>query len=325
MDPSRRFPNPPARPQPGFMPSVDSSPPASTRAQPLSEAEDIKRSYRLSQSATADGGPASGNYEYMDPFSAARPSTVLEPSPSIDDYAGGHIVPEPYDEHVPGVLHRRVSSPSIGPWDSASQRYVPTSLVPLSSTSHPHPLPPLPVPPASLALTPQSHSCPMATPRHVHAKSSMGGLSYIDETGEYYSSPSKRPASQPLAEDDKIELRALIGGAEGMAGRGSGPGASRPASRLYQEYDPPPFLYEGLQQEGKTRQTEARRSVVRDWLLFPTGLDRLLALFGKRWGEEPLQQRIERKRRRGGGQRWPVAAWSMAAGTLSFPPLRYLG
>ena len=47
-----------------------------------------------------------------------------------------------------------------------------------------------------------------------------------------------------------------------------------------------------------------------EWLLCPTGLDRILPLLG--YQPIPLEEQIERKRQALGGQRWPFAAWSLA-------------
>jgi hypothetical protein len=70
------------------------------------------------------------------------------------------------------------------------------------------------------------------------------------------------------------------------------------------DYDTSPLAY-------PTHQTPTyqRPRGVWSWLLFPTGLDRVLAIFGVNMGRLPLEQEIERKRRAIPGQRFPVATW----------------
>jgi hypothetical protein len=53
-----------------------------------------------------------------------------------------------------------------------------------------------------------------------------------------------------------------------------------------------------------------------DGILFPTGLDRFLALFGITAVAVPIEQAIARKRRGLGEQRLPVAAWGLTIGRL---------
>jgi hypothetical protein len=79
------------------------------------------------------------------------------------------------------------------------------------------------------------------------------------------------------------------------------------------DYDTSPFAY-------PTNQVQQYRqpSGVYQWLLFPTGLDRVLAIFGVNMGRLPVEQEVERKKRGIPGQRFPVMAWSLTASESNF-------
>jgi hypothetical protein len=182
-------------------------------------------------------------------------------------------------------LQRQPSS--VGPWDSASQRDVNSS-----SNSLPQPT---------------SQPLSDGPSRHVHNKASIaGGLSYIDEEGKYYHSDRQRPASTLLDHPEDVEMRGLMGNAADMGEEDGAPKVR------FADYDSSPFAYPQhyLDKDQPYRQT----SHLYTWLLFPTGLDRLLALFGVQAGKYPVQQAIDRKRRGIGGQKWPVAAWTLTVG-----------
>lgn len=187
---------------------------------------------------------------------------------------------DPYTASCDSSAFERAAS-SVGPWDSASQRnasisshHIPTS-VPLSDAASSH---------------------------HLRNKTSQGGLSYIDEEGAYYRSDALRPASAVMDRND-VEMRGLMGGAADM-GRYEEEGGPKVKFTEYQES---PYPYPPASYYREPSQLYSR-------FLFPTGLDRLLALVGIKAGQTPLQQAIERKKRGIGGQRWPVAAWSLAVG-----------
>lgn len=164
---------------------------------------------------------------------------------------------------------------SVEPWDSASQRQ--------NSLSSHH--------------TPSSHSS------HLHNKPSHGGLSYIDEEGAYYHSDRQRPASAVMSNGDSrndLEMRGLMGNAADMGRDDEGGPKIK-----FTEYQDSPHPYPPANYYRDPSQLYS-------WLLFPTGLDRLAAMLGIKAGQTPLGQAIERKKRGLGGQRWPVAAWSLA-------------
>lgn len=176
--------------------------------------------------------------------------------------------------------HGTVAS-SLGPWDSASQRSIASSSVPSQQQ-----------------------------PQHLRNKPSYaGGLSYIDEEGAYYRSNTQRPASE-------IEMRGLVNDPSPMAGRHQLDGRDQDDVEFRgikgNDYDTSPMAY-------PPNQTPMYKqpSGVQSWLLFPTGLDRVLAIFGVKMGKLPLEQEIERKRRGIPGQRFPVAVWTL---TISEPP-----
>jgi hypothetical protein len=77
----------------------------------------------------------------------------------------------------------------------------------------------------------------------------------------------------------------------------------------FTEYETSPMPYPAPELDKEQAYREP--SQVYNWLLLPTGLDRLLALFGVNVGSSPPEQAAERKRRGVPGQRWPVAAWTL--------------
>jgi hypothetical protein len=160
---------------------------------------------------------------------------------------------------------------SLGPWDSASQRSIGQSTV-----------------------GPQQHLR--------NKPSYAGGLSYIDEEGDYYRSNTQRPASEA-----GIEMRGLVHDPAPMSGRDDSRDIEFNGIKG-NDYDTSPFPY-------PTQQAPMYKkpSGVYSWLLFPTGLDRVLAIFGVNMGKLPIEQEVERKRRGIPGQRFPVAAWGLTA------------
>ncbi|WVQ81172.1 hypothetical protein IAT38_003294 [Cryptococcus sp. DSM 104549] len=206
----------------------------------------------------------------------------------------------PYDQLDDPYRDRALTaSPSLGPWDSASQRSLPYHHQPPTAAF------PLPQP----THIPLSASGSSGRGRHVDKKPSYGGLSYIDEDGEYYHSDKARPASTLLGKDDpaSVELANVR------------PGSGYDPNDKYASYQDSPYPYPpsshktgagGLEEGGQFSHYTTPNHLY-TMLLFPTGLDRLLALFGVKTGAYPVEQAIERKRRGLGGQRWPVAAWGL--------------
>jgi hypothetical protein len=200
--------------------------------------------------------------------------------------SSNHGYSNPYDSGDPSDGTSRSGqqppSPSIGPWDSASQRFpiAQPSIIPLSGEA-----------------------------KHLRNKPSYAGrLSYIDEEGAYYKSEAQRPAS--ALNGDELEMRGLVGNAAGMGHFDDDRDIER--NKLnFTEYDQSPSPYP-LPPEPTGRNVEP--SGLSSSLLFSTGLDRLLGLFGSKAGKFPVQQAIERKRRGLGGQRWPVASWVLTVG-----------
>ncbi|ORY26257.1 hypothetical protein BCR39DRAFT_470533 [Naematelia encephala] len=217
---------------------------------------------------------------------APLPSPFPLPTARPISFPNRDVVTGYLDPHEPALREslysnpdeaERASSPTIGPWDSSSQRSYPTT----SSRLTPH---------HTVALSDGA--------TQTRSKTSMGGLSYIDEEGAYYRSPHHRPASHM----DPIEMQGLV-----LNAAPPGTDTSSIGGVKYAEDDLGPYLY----QPESVDDTRGTGSKVYDLLLFPTGLDRLLALFGMHPGRYPVEQAIERKRRGLGGQRWPVAAWTL--------------
>ncbi|WVW79247.1 hypothetical protein I302_101213 [Kwoniella bestiolae CBS 10118] len=244
-----------------------------------SEAQEVMRDYRMSNSYNDEGDVG-----------------LLAPSRSQND-GYGYGYNNPYEEdhqHPP-----RSISPSLGPWDSASQRSLPF---------HPNQFPSQQYQPSHVPLSElEDGSGPMGQ-GHRDKAPSYGGLSYIDENGEYYQTNKPRPASTTLHPQDEVEM-----GLIGNTNRSSGGIEPNP---YYSKdgYGDSPYPYPtSLSKDGNGGGMRLRGpNTVYDFLLFPTGLDRLLALFGVRFGQYPIEQAIERKRRGIGGQRWPVASWGLA-------------
>ncbi|WWC97876.1 hypothetical protein V866_004763 [Kwoniella sp. B9012] len=279
-------------PTPSYSYPHQSSPESGTaRLEPLpargtgeeSEAQEIMRDYRTSQYRD-DGGDVG----------------LLAPGRNQnqnDGYAQGYAYENPYEEGERDVQHPpRSISPSLGPWDSASQRSLPY---------HPNQFP--------------SHSIPLSdagrSGGHKDKAPSHGGLSYIDENGEYYHTNKPRPASTTLQMQD-IERDEVEMGLIGNTNRSSGGIEPNP---YYSKdgYGESPYPYpSSYTKDGYNSGSGGMRlrgpNTLYDFLLFPTGLDRLLALVGVKFGQYPIEQAIERKRRGIGGQRWPVAAWGLA-------------
>lgn len=135
--------------------------------------------------------------------------------------------------------------------------------------------------------------------QHLRNKPSYaGGLSYIDEEGAYYRSDRQQPASE-------IEMRGLVHDSAPMSGRDDSRDVDFNGIKG-NDYDTSSLPYPTNQQAGYRKP-----SGVYSWLLFPTGLDRVLAIFGVNMGKMPIEQEIERKRRGIPGQRFPVAAWGL--------------
>ena len=209
--------------------------------------------------------------------------------------SNGYNYENPYQEHRPG-------SSSIGPWDSASQRSE------VASTMHHNYSLPLPT------------AAPLSgAPSHIKNVGSfapsMGGLSYIDEEGAYYRSESRRPASMLLSNEgkgDDLEMRGLVGGAGPMGGIYEEDQEGGRRKVHFPQYEESPNPYPPYQGNEKDQWKEP--SALYENILFPLGLDRLLALFGSSAGKFPLEQAIERKRRGIGGQRWPIATYTLVVG-----------
>ncbi|WVO22751.1 uncharacterized protein IAS62_004087 [Cryptococcus decagattii] len=211
---------------------------------------------------------------------------LLAPGPA------GYHYDTPYeDDDGPGRDRMMTASPSIGPWDSASQRSLPY---------HSQPSFPLPQPtnmPLAGNDTPSS--------REKHFTNSYDAY----EDGEYYHTDKVRPRSTALngsSAFDAVEM----GHVKPVSSYDDDP-AKYVSYHDHPSYPYPP-LHQGQGQEaGYAGFT--RPSNLYSMLLFPTGLDRLLSLFNIKAGAYPVEQAIERKKRGLGGQRYPVAAWSLTA------------
>lgn len=297
------------------------------------------------------------------PYSSHIPS-----GPSHDPYSGMSSAEanywksrpneynDPYESHAPGgggggggagspyVNNAAAQSePTIGPWDSASQRSIPYASFPM------------PAPTAAPLSDNSSHAGQGQGHGHLRNKPSTltaGGLSYIDEEGGYHRSPHNRPASyvggmstqkeDPYGEEEH-EMRGLVtnaadmgrgpgSGQRGMDGTGGGYGygygngngneLDYNGNGKYNNpnnpngnnpYDTSPYAWPDLDNVNANAHLR-KESKMMSLLLFPTGLDRLLALFGMNKGSFPIEQQIERKKHGVTGQRYPVATWALTAG-----------
>ncbi|WVR09136.1 hypothetical protein IAU60_006198 [Kwoniella sp. DSM 27419] len=202
-------------------------------------------------------------------------------------YTGEHYA-DPYDQ-------ARSTSPSLGPWDSASQR---------SFSQHPGQASQSSLPRATLA--PVSAGDGSSGGQHRKAQS-YGGLSYIDEEGVYYHTDQPRPASvtSSMKDPDGLEM-GLIRDAATMSGHEE----ATPTTR-YNAYEGMPYPSQSKDSHGDLQLR--RPNELYDLLLFPTGLDRVLAMVGMDHCQYPVEQAIERKKRGLSGQRWPVASWALTA------------
>ena len=263
---------------------------------PASLSDDTQISYPH-QSSLSSGTPVNEPLDEAHMAEDASPAELVRRQwqnqevslPKEEDVAFQKMYTDPYDDY-------RLS---LGPDDSASQQMVfpsPQAHIPLSTATN-------------------------TNNQHQHLKnkpSYLGGLSYIDEDGDYHKSKWDRPASAMLNPyENGLEMQGLVKGAAGM---GSDPYQQH--MKFEDEYGSSPQI---LPDPSRESGGISRRSKVYSLLLFPTGLDRLLGLFGVDTGKEPLQQAIERKRRGLGGQKWPVAAWGLALGeSVLFHALRTL-
>ena len=224
-------------------------------------------------------------------------------SQHLDVYNDPYLDPSDHSHERNGPT-AAPSSVSIGPWDSASQRSL--------STSSRHPLP-------------TSHAAPLSDgqdgssnpARHLRNKPSnmtAGGLSYIDEEGDYYRSPHPRPASASRKREDELEMHGLVSGAARMGGRDGDLehavlngtyGESK-----YGQYEDGPYAWPPLDNVNTGVRSESKLMAL---LLFPTGLDRVLGTFGWDKARIPVDQAIERKKRGVPGQRFPVMTWVLTA------------
>ncbi|ORX39022.1 hypothetical protein BD324DRAFT_618264 [Kockovaella imperatae] len=282
------------------------------RSDGLTTAQRVKEGYR--QSLPAGPPLPISRSTHFPEYTASTPSGQMSALPNARPYHGAG--PQGYTEELNSnahydqrrdqgypddesyrdsdQIHRRTSM-SIGPWDSASQRSE------VASSVHHMTLPA----PTTVPLS--------GAPSHLKNKGSfapsMGGLSYIDEEGQYYRSDSKRPASMLLSNTNKaddLEMRGLVRGAGPMGEYEDGMGGRKVH---FPHYDGSPMPYVPFDASGTDQWKEP--GGLYETLLFSLGLDRLLALFGKRVGKFPLEQAIERKRRGLGGQRWPVATYTL--------------
>lgn len=142
-----------------------------------------------------------------------------------------------------------------------------------------------------------------------------GGLSYIDEEGDYYRSPHARPASRT----EDMEMHGLVHGAAGM-GRNSPERAvlnGTYGQDKYGELDEGPYAWPPLDNVSTNVRKESKLMAL---LLFPTGLDRILGALGWDKARIPVEQAIERKKRGIPGQRWPIMTWVLTAGKSPYNP-----
>ena len=146
-------------------------------------------------------------------------------------------------------------------------------------------------------------------PQEYYQDRKVRGLNYIDEEGAYYQSEAQRPASMLMTDNrpgEDVEMRGLVRGAADMGGLEEGDKVR------FQKFNDSPNLHPSVPSTKSSRFSEP--GSLYSLLLFPTGLDRLLALFGVKAGKFPIEQAIERKRRGIGGQRYPIAAWILTVG-----------
>ncbi|WWD21085.1 hypothetical protein CI109_105566 [Kwoniella shandongensis] len=235
------------------------------REQGMTGAQSVMKEYRRSNGRGDYGGDE-------------QDVGLLSPRP----YSGARF-DNPYEqEHEEPYGDRMTTgSSSLGPWDSASQRSLPHHSA-------------FPLPQSAQRGDDQ---------QGVGKKPSYGGLSYIDEDGEYYHTDKARPASTYLDSSRHHEMGGFVRADE----------VDEPYQNVkFTNYEESPHPYPPTQDSYTSATYMTPPNHLYTMLLFPTGLDRLLGLFGVNTGAYPVAQAIERKRRGLGGQRWPVAAWSLA-------------
>lgn len=124
-----------------------------------------------------------------------------------------------------------------------------------------------------------------------------------------------RGLSNPASETH--ELRSLVPGAAPIAGY------YQDSYRRESKYgrndsldDSSPYAWPDLDNVNANHPDSYLRkeSALMSLLLFPTGLDRLMGLFGMNKGKFPVAQQIERKRHGVPGQRFSVMTWILTAG-----------
>ena len=130
----------------------------------------------------------------------------------------------------------------------------------------------------------------------------------------------------PYAQAEEYEMRGLVSNAAGMGtgtgyahgdpsrpGYGGTGGPSDRSSKYGLNTADEPYSWPPLEDVNANSHMR-KESPLMAILLFPTGLDRLLALVGVNKGRMPVQQQVERKKHGVPGQRWPVATWVLTAG-----------
>lgn len=255
--------------------------------------------------------PAEANYW------KSRPDAYADPYDNPSQAQGYGQAQSPYQMPTGAS-----SEPTIGPWDSASQRS------------------------NSVRMTGPGAYNRTGVPGSGAAGgmgAGVGGLSGIDEERGYGNSGyGGQRTSQygngymgseynglggkddPYAQAEEYEMRGLVSNAAAMGSNidglrgvyGAGAGRTEsysdpskyPINTSDSPYAWPPL--DNVSAAPHLRKESALMSV----LLFPTGLDRLLALVGMNKGSFPIEQQIERKRHGVPGQRFPVATWVLTAG-----------
>ena len=212
------------------------------------------------------------------------------------------------------------SEPTIGPWDSASQR----------SNS---------VRTTGAGAYGRTGVAGASAPGGMAAGA--GGLSGIDEERGYgnpgyggqrqsqygYTNMGPGGKDDPYAQAEEYEMRGLVSNAAAMgrtldntrgaygAGGGRTDSYGDPTSngKYPINTSDSPYAWPPLDNVSGAPHL-VKESALTSVLLFPTGLDRLLALVGMNKGSFPIEQQIERKRHGVPGQRFPVATWVLTAG-----------
>lgn len=273
----------------------------------------------------AGGGEQQAGIGYADPYEYLDDSGPSRQRQGHQPNEGHSPTAYPYN-HAAGAN----SDPTIGPWDSASQRSNSLRAQNASALGYGRP--------AEngvgagvggagvLSGIAEERGGQGSAYGGAGGGSGYGGPAYANPYA-YNSGPGAK--DDPYAQAEEYEMRGLVSNAAGMGqhdpygyseppgarpgyGGAGGPSGDRSSKYGFNNVDDP-YSWPPLDNVNANSHLQ-RESPLMAILLFPTGLDRLMALFGVHKGRMPVQQQVERKKHGVPGQRFPVATWALTAG-----------